>query len=107
MFGLSTIASFFKRPRKVDDPVTQKYREFRIREIAEATHKSYEDAEALADRWIIHMASVRIDASEPEIQFIPSPVWDDEWMLSRNGFDTREEALAEVRRVGGKLLTDV
>jgi hypothetical protein len=106
------LLEFFRKPRKIKvgwdryERVAQHYREFRIREIAEATQKSYADASALADRWIVHMCTVQVGDDAPEIRFIPSPIWDDEWMMSRNGFPTREEALAEVQRVGGKLLTD-
>jgi hypothetical protein len=86
------------------DVDSRRYRQERIAIIATHTEKSIEDATLLADSWIVHMCSVQVGDSEPETKFVPSPIWDDEWMMWRSGFTTREEALAEVQRVGGKLL---
>lgn len=87
--------------------MAERYRVGRIMTIAELTEKSVAEAVQLADRWIIHMSDVPLGGMEDSrMQFIPSPVWDDEWLVSRQGFNTREEAIAEVRRVGGRLLTD-
>ena len=38
--------------------------------------------------------------------FIPHPLWDDEWLMTRSSYPTREQAEAYINRVGGKLLTE-
>lgn len=77
------------------------YRRQRIQEIAALTEKSLPDAEDLADRWIIHHC---IPGEDGAPCYIPHPVWDNEWMLTRDGYQTREEAQEHVVRVGGLFL---
>lgn len=96
-------------PEKGLDRSALAYRLVRIREIAEMTEKSVPAAAELADRWVINMATAAYGLpdgrmSEPEVRFIPHPIWDDEWLMTRNGFPTREEAIAYVASVGGELL---
>lgn len=104
----------FKRKKKAElieiggpepglDKWSHQYRHQRIKEIAEATEKSIEDATVLADKWFIRTLHVQIGDDPMKIQYCPTPVWDDEWMF-RACFDTKEEALAHVLEKRGELL---
>lgn len=98
----------FKRKVKSSlSPEEEKYRAERITEISEATGKSLEDATEFADRWFIQKVYGSTDGGDPVAQYIPFPVWDDEWLLTRNSFPTYSDALAEVIKHGGKLLASV
>ena len=70
---------------------------------AEEAFREQRMAEIVAfyDQWTV--AEIRADG---EVAFIPHPLWDNEWLLSRSHFSTREAALAEVARVGGVLIDD-
>lgn len=100
----------FKRkrePKSLLSPEEEKYRATRIVEIAEATGKSLADATEFADHWFIQKVYGSTDGGGPVAQYIPFPIWDDEWLITRNSFPTYAEALAEVLKHGGKLLASV
>ena len=100
----------FKRRKSAPSLLTreeQKYRAVRIAEIADASGKSLEDATEFADRWFIQKVYGSTGDGDPTAQYIPFPVWDDEWLLTRNSFPTYTEALAEVLKHNGRLLSTV
>ena len=96
-----------KSPVSALSPVEEKYRAERIAEISAATGKSLADAMEFADRWFIQKVYGSTDGGDPVAQYIPFPIWDDEWLLTRNSFPTYSDALAEVLKHGGVLLASV
>ena len=86
------------------DKAAMQYRTSRILLIAFQTEKSFLDAEELADKWLVQTVMVAVGDDDPQVKFIPHPIWDDEWMLHRSAFDTREEAFDYVATSGGSLL---
>lgn len=55
---------------------------------------------AVLDTWIIERWQ---DNTSGEPSFVPRPLWDEEAALTRNGFDTEEQARDYVVSVGGTL----
>jgi len=85
------------------DRWARQYREERIKEIAEYTHKSIQEATELADRWFIRTIFVQVGDDPGGIKYCPCPVWDDEWAF-RSYFDSKDEALAHIQSKRGELL---
>lgn len=79
------------------------YREERIREVAAGRGVPLKVVATLLDFWMIHPAISTVGDGPEELTWTPSPIWDDEWMLSRESFHTEEEALKYVSSVGGTL----
>jgi len=75
-------------------------RKYRRDSIAEILAKGFPPGKvALLDRWVIE--DVRVNGIS---QFMPRPLWDREALLTRNSFDTEDEAHAEIARNEGELL---
>ena len=91
-------------PERGLDRYAAAYRLHRIAEIAALTEKSQADAALLADRWIVQTISMRVGDGPDTAAYVPHPVWDDEWLLSRQQFSEREAAVAYVFSIGGELL---
>lgn len=103
---------WFKRKRpfpqpeyRIEHKSERDYREERIREISRLTGKTLEETAAFADLWMVHEVSARYgDDEDLHEAYIATPLWDDEWLLSRASFDTWDEARAYVSEVGGSLM---
>lgn len=86
------------------DAYAAEYRLHRIGEIATLTEKSREDAAQLADMWLVQSVQITAGPGSATQSYIPHPIWDDEWLLARSGFEDRSAAIEYVREVGGELL---
>lgn len=93
-----------RAPYEMQDSSEAIYRIERIIEIAGVLEMSLADTAKRLDKWVIHEASGAVGDEAVVPQFIPTPLWDDEWLLTRSSFPTREQAEAYINRVGGELV---
>ncbi len=80
------------------------YRIERIIEIAEIWDQTLAYTASRVDKWVIRETTAQIGDDPETTRYIPTPLWDDEWMMTREWFLTREQAEAYVSRVGGTLI---
>lgn len=80
----------------------ERFHQERVEDIlASAEPERRELVREAIERWVIEPL-----ISNGEKRWLPRPLWDNEAILARNSFSSYEEALAEVRAKGGKLLDE-
>lgn len=89
-----------RAPYETQDSSESIYRIEKIIEIAGIWDQTLAYTAERLDKWVIREVSQGEGAIR---QFIPHPLWDDEWLLTRSSFPTREQAEAFINRVGGEL----
>lgn len=80
------------------------YRKERIEELSFRTGKTLQESALFMDQWLIHEVNSAVDGAELTVGYIPHPIWDDEWLMSRNSFSSYEEAEYEVIHNNGRLI---
>ncbi|MGX9349203.1 hypothetical protein [Microbacterium sp. KNMS] len=68
----------------------EKYREQRQKEIL-----------AHYDKWVVYAVNVNGQAA-----YIATPLWDDEWLLTRDSFPTAAEAVSVAKREGATFIRE-
>lgn len=76
------------------------YRRDRIDSLT-ARDVSSTDAARVMDTWHIHLAHTTDGHG-----YVPAPLWDDEWLLTRTAHPTAAAAESAVHAVGGRLCLD-
>lgn len=93
-------------PYELGDSSEKAYRIDKITEIAGILGRPLAETAERLDVWVIREASGSSGDGPILPQYIPHPLWDDEWLMTRSSYPTREQAEAYINRVGGKLLTE-
>ncbi|URP22142.1 hypothetical protein SEA_BIG4_58 [Microbacterium phage Big4] len=93
-------------PYQLSDSSEKAYRIDRIKEIAGILDRPLAETAERLDVWVIREASGSVGDEPVMPMFIPHPLWDDEWLLTRSSYPTREQAEAHIHRVGGTLLPE-
>lgn len=105
---------FRRKPKVVKDAIPdapysldsydRNYRVVRIQEIAEIWNQSLAYTAERLDQWVIHPITGSRGGDDLIELYIPRPLWDDEWLMTRDSYVTREQAEAHVASVGGRLV---
>lgn len=100
-------------PYTLESRSEREYREARIREISEIWERPLDYTASVVDKWVIHEVETTRWPDGPDeegvtdTEYTATPLWDDEWVLSRESFPTHEQAEAYVNRIGGTLLYEI